>query len=187
VTMLALILTGAALIRERERGTLEHLLVMPVTPFEIMVSKVWSMSLVVFLATGLSLWLVIRDWLQVPMAGSVWLFMLGVALNLFTVTSMGILLACFARDMPQLGILMILVLLPMQILAGGSTPQSSMPAAIRYIMQLAPTTHMTEIGKAVIFRGAGLSIVWPVLLKMAVLGGVYFLVALRRFRRTVAA
>ena len=187
VTMLALILTGAALIRERERGTLEHLLVMPVTPFEIMVSKVWSMSLVVFLATGVSLWLVIRDWLQVPMAGASWLFMLGVALNLFTVTSMGILLACFARDMPQLGILMILVLLPMQILSGGSTPQDCMPVAIQYVMQLAPTTHMVQIGKAIIFRGAGLPTVWPILAKMTVLGGIYFLVALRRFRRTVAA
>ena len=187
VTMIALILTGAALIRERERGTLEHLLVMPVTPFEIMVSKVWSMSLVVFLATGLSLWLVIRDWLQVPLAGSAWLFMLGVTLNLFTVTSMGILLACFARDMPQLGILMILVLLPMQILSGGTTPMSSMPPVIQYLMQLAPPTHFVQFGKAILFRGADFAIVWPIFLKMVVLGAAFFLVALARFRRTVAA
>ena len=64
------VLTGAALIRERERGTLEHLLVMPVTPFEIMVSKVWSMALVVLVATGLSLWIVVQDVLKVPIAGS---------------------------------------------------------------------------------------------------------------------
>ena len=187
ITMLALILTGAALIRERERGTLEHLLVMPVTPLEIMVSKVWAMSLVVLLATGVSLLLVIRGWLHVPVAGSVVLFLLGVVMNLFMVTSLGIFLACFARDMPQLGILMILVLLPMQILSGGNTPQSSMPTAIQYIMQLAPTTHLVEFSKAIIFRGAGWETVWPVFLKMLVLGGVYFLVALRRFRRTVAA
>ena len=61
ITMLAIILTGAALIRERERGTLEHLLVMPVTSFEIMAAKVWSMTLVVLLATGFSLVLVIQD------------------------------------------------------------------------------------------------------------------------------
>ena len=187
ITMLALILTGAALIRERERGTLEHLLVMPVTPFEIMVSKVWSMSLVVLLATGASLIAVIHGWMQVPLAGSPWLYLLGVAINLFTVTSMGIFLACFARDMPQLGILMILVLLPMQILSGGNTPQCSMPIAIQYIMQLAPTTHLVDLGKAIIFRGADFSIVWPIFLKMLVLGGVYFVVSLRRFRRTVAA
>ena len=186
VTMLAMILTGAALIRERERGTLEHLLVMPVTPFEIMAAKVWSMSLVVLLATALSLLWVVEDLLAVPVAGSFFLFMLGTLINLFAVTSLGIFLACFARDMPQLGILMILVLLPMQILSGGTTSQDNMPAAIRYIMQLAPTTHYVQLSKAILFRGAGVAIVWPILVKMFLLGALFFGVALGRFRRTVS-
>lgn len=187
VTMLALILTGAALIRERERGTLEHLLVMPVTPFEIMMSKVWSMSLVVFVATGLSLIFVVQDMLKVPVAGSFWLFMAGVVLNLFAVTSLGIFLACFARDMPQLGILMILVLLPMQILSGGTTSQDNMPDLIRWIMQLSPTTHFVNFSKAILFRDAGISIVWPIFLKMIAIGALFFTIALKRFRRTVAS
>ena len=187
VTMLALILTGAALIRERERGTLEHLLVMPVTPFEIMVSKVWSMSLVVLIATGLSLLVVVQDMLKVPIAGSFWLFMGGVVINLFAVTSLGIFLACFAKDMPQLGILMILVLLPMQILSGGTTSQDNMPDVIRWVMQLSPTTHFVNFSKAILFRGAGLSIVWPIFLKMIAIGALFFTVALKRFRRTVAS
>ena len=187
VTMLALILTGAALIRERERGTLEHLLVMPVTPFEIMVSKVWSMSLVVLVATGLSLLIVVEDILKVPVAGSFTLFMSGVVINLFAVTSLGIFLACFARDMPQLGILMILVLLPMQILSGGTTSQDNMPDIIRWVMQLSPTTHFVNFSKAILFRGAGISIVWPIFLKMLAIGALFFFVALKRFRRTVAS
>ena len=187
VTMLALILTGAALIRERERGTLEHLLVMPVTPFEIMVSKVWSMSLVVLIASGLSLWIVVQDILKVPVAGSFCLYMLGVAINVFAVTSLGIFLACFARDMPQLGILMILVLLPMEILSGGTTSQDNMPDVIRWFMQLAPTTHFVNFSKAILFRGAGLDIVWPIFLKMILIGTLFFSVALKRFRRTVAS
>jgi len=187
VTMIALILTGAALIRERERGTLEHLLVMPVTPFEIMVSKVWSMSLVVFCATGLSLLVVVQDMLKVPVAGSFWLFMAGVVINLFAVTSLGIFLACFARDMPQLGILMILVLLPMQILSGGMTSQDNMPDVIRWVMQISPTTHFVNFSKAILFRGAGLPIVWPIFLKMTVIGALFFAVALTRFRKTVAS
>jgi len=187
VTMLALILTGAALIRERERGTLEHLLVMPVTPFEIMVSKVWSMSLVVLVATGLSLLIVVQNMLKVPIAGSFWLFMTGVVLNLFAVTSLGIFLACFARDMPQLGILMILVLLPMEILSGGTTAQDNMPTLIRWIMQLSPTTHFVDFSKAILFRGTGLDIVWPIFLKMIGIGALFFVIALRRFRRTVAS
>ena len=187
ITMLALILTGAALIRERERGTLEHLLVMPVTPFEIMAAKIWSMSLVVLAATAIALLLVIEKWLQVPVAGSFPLFLAGVTINLFAVTSMGIFLACFARDMPQLGILMILVLMPMQILSGGTTPQSSMPEVIQWVMQLAPTTHLVKLSKAILFRGAGWEIVWPIFLKMTLLGALFFLAAWRRFRRTVAS
>lgn len=187
VTMLALILTGAALIRERERGTLEHLLVMPVTPFEIMVSKVWSMSVVVLISTGLSLWIVVHDLLSVPIAGSFWLYMLAVVLNVFAVTSFGIFLACFAKDMPQLGILMILVLLPMEVLSGGTTSQDNMPAVIRWVMQLAPTTHFVNFSKAILFRGAGLDIVWPTFVKMILLGAAFFVVALKRFRRTVAS
>ena len=187
VTMLALILTGAALIRERERGTLEHLLVMPVTPFEIMVSKVWSMSLVVLVATGLSLLFVVQDILKVPVAGSFWLFMIGVVLNLFAITSLGIFLACFAKDMPQLGILMILVLLPMEILSGGTTSQDNMPDMIRWVMQLSPTTHFVNFSRAILFRGAGLSIVWPIFLKMIGIGALFFFIALKRFRRTVAS
>lgn len=187
VTMLALILTGAALIRERERGTLEHLLVMPVTPFEIMVSKVWSMSSVVLIATGLSLHVVVQAALNVPVAGSFWLFMTGVLFNLFAVTSLGIFLACFARDMPQLGILMILVLLPMQMLSGGTTSQDNMPDLIRWIMQLSPTTHFVNFSKAILFRGAGLLIVWPIFLKMIAIGALFFSIAISRFRKTVAS
>ena len=186
VTMLALILAGASMIRERERGTLEHLLVMPVTPFEIMSSKIWSMTLVVLLAAGLSLLCVIRGLLGIPVSGSFGLFLAGVLLNLFAVTSLGILLACLSRDMPQLGILLILVLLPMQILSGGTTPQSSMPPVIQAVAQFFPTTHFMRFSKAVLFRDAGLETVWPEFLKMSAIGILCFFLALRRFRKMAA-
>ncbi|MEL1737640.1 ABC transporter permease, partial [Acinetobacter baumannii] len=84
--MLSIILTGAALIREREHGTVEHLLVMPLSAFEIMMAKVWSMGLVVLVAAGLSLQWVVRGWLDVPISGSVGLFLLGAGLHLFATT-----------------------------------------------------------------------------------------------------
>ncbi len=187
ITMLAIILTGAALIRERERGTLEHLLVMPVTSFEIMFSKVWSMALVVMLAAGLSLLIVIQGALEVPVEGSIPLFMAGMALHLFAVTSMGIFLACTAQNMPQLGMLLILVLIPMQMLSGALTPQESMPAGIRAVMQLAPTTHFVEFSQAILYRGAGLDVVWKPFLCLAIIGGVLFILSWMRFRKTVAS
>ncbi len=82
---------------------------------------------------------------------------------------------------------MILVLLPMQILSGGTTSQDNMPDAIRWVMQLAPTTHFVNFSKAILFRGAGLSIVWPIFLKMIAIGALFFTIALKRFRRTVAS
>ncbi len=187
ITMLAIILTGAALIREREHGTLEHLLVMPVTAFEIMVSKVWAMALVVMTVAGLSLLFVIRGALGVPVEGSMMLFMFGMALHLFAVTSMGIFLATVAQNMPQLGMLLLLVLMPMQMLSGGMTPMESMPHGVQLVMQLAPTTHFVEFSQAILYRGAGLDVVWRPFLFLSIIGLVLFLFSWSRFRKSVAS
>ncbi|WP_241083202.1 ABC transporter permease [Achromobacter xylosoxidans] len=186
VTMLSIILTGAALIREREHGTIEHLLVMPATPTEIMLAKVWSMGLVVLVSAGLSLTFVVRGLLQVPVEGSVALFLAGVALHLFATTSMGIFMATLARSMPQFGMLLVLVLLPLQMLSGGTTPRESMPDFVQNIMLAAPTTHFVELGQAILFRGAGLGVVWQPFLALALIGSVLFAFSLTRFRKTLS-
>ena len=185
VTMLSFLLTGAALIREREHGTVEHLLVMPVTPTEIMLGKVWSMGAVVLLAAALSLTVVVRGALRVPLEGSVALFLVGAALHLFATTSMGIFMATLARTMPQFVLLLMLVLLPLQMLSGEMTPPESMPAAVRYAMLAAPTTHIIELSQAILFRGAGLDVVWTSFAALAGIGAVFFLVSLARFRRAI--
>ena len=186
VTMLSIILTGAALIREREHGTIEHLLVMPVTPGEIMLAKVWSMGLVVLLAALVALVFVVQGALQVPVQGSVLLFMALAALHLFATTSMGIFLATVARSMPQFGMLLVLTLLPLQLLSGGVTPRESMPEMVQQVMLAAPTTHFVVAAQAVLYRGAGLDMVWPQLLAILVIGGVLFTAALARFRKTIS-
>ena len=186
VTLLSIILTGAALIREREHGTIEHLLVMPVTPTEIMLAKVWSMGAVVLLAAALSLGFVVRGLLQVPVEGSVALFLVGAALHLFATTSMGIFLATLARSMPQFGLLLILTLVPLQLLSGGMTPRESMPELVQEIMLAAPTTHFVELGQAILYRGAGIEVVWKQFLLLAAIGLVLFLLSLARFRRTIS-
>lgn len=185
ITMLSIILTGAALIREREHGTVEHLLVMPLTAFEIMLAKVWSMGLVVLVATALSLVFVVRGWLAVPISGSLSLFLVGAALHLFATTSMGIFLGTVARSMPQLGLLTILVLMPLQILSGATTPRESMPELVQHVMLIAPTTHFVSLAQGILYRGAGLDIVWPQFLAILAIGSAFFLAALRRFRATI--
>ncbi|MFO0813608.1 MAG: ABC transporter permease [Gemmatales bacterium] len=185
ITMLAIILTGAALIRERERGTIEHLLVMPVTPFEIMTSKVWSMGLVVLAACAFSLTFVVQGLLSVPIQGSILLFLCGAALHLFATTSLGIFLGTFARSMPQFALLMMLVLLPLQMLSGSMTPRESMPEWVQQVMLAAPNTHFVMLAQGILYRGAGLDVVWPQFLALALIGAAFFGIALARFRRTI--
>jgi len=186
ITMVSILLCGAALIREREHGTIEHLLAMPVTPTEIMLSKVWSMGLVVLVAVAASLQFVVKGAVGVRVEGSMALFLLVTALHLFATTAMGIFMATMTRSMPQFALLLILILLPLQMLSGGSTPRESMPQLLQDIMLAAPTTHFTIAGQAILFRGAGLAIVWPQLAALLVIGALFFGIALRRFRRTIS-
>lgn len=186
ITLLAIILTGAALIREREKGTVEHLLVMPLTPFEIMLSKIWSMGMVVLVSATLSLIFIVQGVLNVPIIGSIPLFLLGSVLHLFAMSSIGIYLATVARNMPQFGMLMLLVLVPLQMLSGGMTPRESMPEAIQDIMVIAPTTHFIELGKAILFKDASMAIVWPQFLMLLLIGSVFFYFAHQRFRATIS-
>jgi ABC-2 type transport system permease protein len=186
VTMLSIILTGAALIREREHGTIEHLLVMPVTPFQIMASKIWSMGLVVLVACAFSIFAMIRGVLAIPIEGSVALFLTGAALHLFATTALGILTGTAARSMPQFALLMMLVMLPLQMLSGGMTPRESMPELVQTIMLVAPTTHFVKLSQAILYRSAGLETVWPQFLALAAIGAALFALALARFRRAIS-
>ncbi|GAA3102609.1 ABC transporter permease [Rhizobium viscosum] len=183
ITMLSIILTGAALIREREHGTIDHLLVMPVSPVEIMVSKIWSMGLVVLVAAAFALTVVVQQLLNIPIEGSVALFLSATALQVFATTCMGIFLATVAGSMPQFGLLLMLVLLPLQVLSGSMTPRESMPEFIQYIMLAAPNTHFVILAQSVLFRGADLSVVWPQFIALLVIGAILFYFSLRRFRQ----
>ncbi len=187
ITMISILLAGAALIREREHGTMDHLLVMPLSPFEIAMAKVWANGLVITVAAGLSLELVVRGVLQVPVTGSVPLFMAGVVIYLFFSTAVGIFIGTVARSMPQLGLLSMLVMMPMNLLSGASTPLESMPWFLQTIMQLSPSTHFVSFAQAILYRGAGLGVVWPEFAAVAAIGGVFFGLALLRFRRVAAA
>ena len=185
ITMMAILLTGAALIREREHGTIEHLLVMPLRPIEIMLAKVWANGLVVVLAATLSLYFVIKGALGASIIGSIPLYIFVTIIYLFSVTSLGIYLATLARSMPQFGLLAMIVFVMMLLLSGAHTPLESMPVTLQMIMQLVPSTHFVSMAQAVLFRGAGMDVIWPNLFATAVIGAVFFFAALMRFRKTV--
>ncbi|MCP4562987.1 MAG: ABC transporter permease [Bosea sp.] len=188
VTLLTIILTGAALIREREQGTVEHLLVMPITPVEIMLAKMTANALVILIAAVASLVFVVEWALGVPIAGSLLLFVLGTAIYAFAVAALGILLGTLATTMGQFGLLAIPVFVVTQLLSGATTPMESMPIWLQWIMRIfSPTPHFVAFSQGVLYRGAGLDVVWPEIAKIVAIGVAYFAVALARFRKVIFA
>lgn len=187
ITILAIVLVGAAVIREREHGTIEHLLVMPVRPADIVLAKIWANGFVILLAVWLSLEVVIRRFLAVPVDGSVALFLLGTAIYLFAATSLGILLATTARSMPQFGLLAIPLFIALNLLSGATTPLDSMPEALVRIMQFSPTTQFIAASQAILYRAAGLEVVIGRFLAVAAIGGLFLTLALARFRAMLTA
>ncbi|HEY8065149.1 MAG TPA: ABC transporter permease [Methylosinus sp.] len=186
LTVLSIILVGAAVIREREHGTIEHLLVMPVRASEIAIAKIMTNGLVILAATMLSLWLVVQKWLGVPIAGSIGLFAFGALLYLFSVTSLGMWLATLAPTMPQFGLLSVPVYAIAYLLSGAATPVESMPEAVQGLVRFAPTTQFVSMTQAVLYRNAGFDTVWPQIAVVIVSGAIFLSLALSRFRSMLA-
>lgn len=186
VTMLTVILTGAAVIREREHGTLEHLMVMPLSAFEIAMAKVVGQRLMILVATGFSLFLVVRTVLQVPFAGSVVLWFIGVVLYLFFTTALGVFLGTISRSMAQFALLIVLVIILMMLLSGGNTPIESQPQWLQYITFFLPSRHFVSFSQVIIYRGGGLSAVWLQFLMVTAIGLGFFAYSLVLFRKSIA-
>jgi ABC-2 type transport system permease protein len=186
ISLLAVVLTGAAVIREREHGTLEHLLVMPLTAFEIAMAKVWANALVILVATGASLLLVVHMALKVPFAGSVVLWLAGVVLYLFFATALGVYLGTISRSMAQFALLIILVIMVLMLLSGGSTPVESQPQWLQYLTYLLPARHFVSFSQVIIYRGGGLDAVWRQFVMVAAVGLAFFVYSLGLFRKSIA-
>lgn len=185
LSMVTIVLTGAALIREREHGTIEHLLLMPVTAIEIALAKICANAMVVFMAFVFSLFIVVEGALEVPFAGSEALFLTGTAVYLFAAASIGVLLGIVARTTAQFALLLMLVIMPIMILSGGMTPVESQPLWLQPITWLLPSRHFMEFATAITYRGADFAIVWPAFLWTFVLGAVFLAISLILFRRSV--
>jgi ABC-2 type transport system permease protein len=184
ITLLSIILPAAALIKEKERGTVEHLLVMPLVPLEITIAKVWANSFIVLIGVVFALLFSIKLVIGTPIHGSMLVFFLGTTVFLYATTELGVFLATIAKNQPQAGLLSMPIIVPIAMLSGGTSPFESMPRFLQIIMQFAPTTHYMEFCSRVLIRGAGIDVVWPQLLAMAVIGTVLFIGAMMRFRAT---
>jgi ABC-2 type transport system permease protein len=186
LSLLTIALTGAAMLREREHGTIEHLMVMPLTPAEVALSKVLATMIVVLVAFIGSLLFVVQGLLNVPVAGSAPLLVGGAAVYLWAAAAIGMLLGTLARSMAQFALLVIMVIIPVIMLSGGMGAVESQPELVQRLTQALPSRHFLAFAKAVAFRGAGIGTVWPQLLLMAGLGAAFFAASLMLFRRSLS-
>jgi ABC-2 type transport system permease protein len=186
ITVACILLPAAALVREKERGTIEQLLVSPLTPFQVMFPKVLSMILVTLLGTAVALLGILRPLFHVPVRGSLALFFAVTGLYAFTNAGLGLLAATFTRRTAQVGMLMLLAVMPTIMLSGIRAPLESMPGWLRTAVFFSPLRHFIDIAYGILLRGAGVTVLWDSILVMTGLGVVLFAFGLLRFRRQLA-
>ena len=183
ITVFAILLPAAAMVREKERGTIEQLIVSPLTPFQVMFPKVLAMTLVILAGTTLTLLTVLGPVFHVPFRGSVALFYLVTTLYIFALSGIGLFIATLTRNLAQASMLAILVLAPMMFLSGVWTPPEAMPVVARWGMYLSPLYYYIDAAYGIILKGAGLDLLWDSVLGIVVLGALAGGLGLHYFRR----
>jgi ABC-2 type transport system permease protein len=183
ITLLAMVLPAAAMVREKERGTIEQLLVSPLTPFQIMFPKVLAMIFVILIGTVMSVFLVLEPFFHVPIRGNFILFLIVTVLYVFTSSGIGIFISTIAKNLSQVAMLTILIMLPILFLSGSTTPPEAMPGWLRVAVNFSPLYYYIEASYGIFLKGMGLNILWLKILKMTALGLVVFGIGMWRFRK----
>ena len=182
-TMVATLLTAAAMVREKVYGTLEQLMVSPLRPMEIFVAKIVPTVVIIVLLSFISLFGVVHGLFGTPIRGSLLLFYSVMAIYVFSVSSLGLLVAVFARNLAQAMMMLFLILMPMMFLSGAFTPPESMSPWMRYASLVSPMRYFMDFGYQVLFKGNGLIYVWHDVLGIIVLGSIVFCLSMWRFGR----
>lgn len=182
ITIACVFLPSVAIVREKERGTVEQLLVSPLSPFQVMFAKMLAMIMVMLIGTSVGFFVIMQPF-DVPSRGSLGLFFALTALYAFSTAGIGMLAATFARNTAQLSMLLVLILFPIIMLSGLWVQLESMPTWLRRIMDLTPLRYFIDIAYGILLRGVDFAIIWDSVLKMAVIGVALFSIALWRFRR----
>ena len=180
-TMIAMLLAAAAMVREREHGTIEHLLVSPLRPIELFAAKLVPVVTLVPLAVVGSVLGIVEGAFQTPIRGSLVLFYIVTAVYVFAMASLGLGIAVLARTLGQAMMMLLLILYPMMLLSGAFTPPESQGAFMRTVGLLSPVRHYVDFGYQVLFKGNGLGYVWHDVVGILALGVALFLLSVRRF------
>jgi ABC-2 type transport system permease protein len=183
VTVAAILLPAAALVREKERGTIEQLLVSPLTPLQIVLAKILAMTMVILLGTAVAVGGIMHAGLGVPFRGSALLFFAMVALYAMSASGLGMLAATFARNSGQIGLIVLLLVMPIIMLSGTWNLVESMPAWLQAAINLSPMRHFVDIAYGIVLKGADFTTIAAPAAKMTLLGAAFSAAGVLRFRR----
>ncbi|WP_229218817.1 ABC transporter permease [Rugamonas brunnea] len=183
ITLFSMLLPAAAMVREKERGTIEQLLVSPLGPLQIMLPKIVAMVAVILCGTALGLFGLLIPVFGVPVHGSLLLFLAVCTAYICTLAGIGILIATVTRNMAQAGMMVILILAPMMFLSGAWTPPEAMPAVMRALMYISPLYYFINASYGILLKGAGLLSLWPMIAGIVGLGLAVGVACTLRFTR----
>jgi len=183
VTLFSMLLPAAAMVREKERGTIEQLLVSPLSPLQIMIPKIIAMVAVILGGTALGLFGILVPVFSIPVVGSLFLFFVLSTLYISTLAGIGILIATVTNNMAQAGMMVILILAPMMFLSGAWTPPEAMPALMRLGMYTSPLYYYINASYGILLKGAGFVVLWPMFIGILSIGVLVSVTTIIRFKK----
>jgi ABC-2 type transport system permease protein len=185
VMLVAVMLTSMAVVREREVGTLEQILVTPITPAEYILGKTLPFALVGF-GEILLVATVGVLWFDLPFRGSLLLLLVSSALFLSTALGIGLLISTVSRTQQQAMMTVFLYFMPAVLLSGFLFPIANMPLPAQWLTFLNPLRYYLVILRGIFLKGTGVRVLWPQMAALLLLGGTTLAVATRRFRKTLS-
>lgn len=183
ITLFAMLLPAAAMVREKERGTIEQLLVSPLTPLQIMIPKILAMLAVIMIGTALALFGILIPFFSVPIKGDAWLFFAITMLYVCSLACIGLLIATLTRNMAQAGTSVLLIFVPMIFLSGVWTPPEAMPTFLRWGMNLLPLYYYLNCSYGILLKGVGVTVLWPMILGIVMIGITTGTICTLRFKK----
>jgi ABC-2 type transport system permease protein len=185
ILLITLLLTSMAIVREKEIGTMEQIMVTPIRPIEFILGKTTPFALIGFIITivitGLGVF-----WFEVPIRGSLLLLFFATALYLMTTLGMGLLISTISQTQQQAMMSTFFFIFPAILLSGFAFPIANMPKVIQWLTYLNPLRYFLVILRGIFLKGVGFNILWPQMAALAVIGFITLWLASRRFRKTLA-
>ncbi len=184
VALSTLLLTSMAVVREKEIGTIEQIMVTPITPAEFILGKTLPFGLIglaeVLLVTAIGV-----GWFEVPIRGQLLLLLLATVLFLTNTLGAGLLISTFSQTQQQAMMSTFLVFFPMMLLSGFAFPVANMPEAVQWLTKINPICYFLVIVRGIFLKGVGVEILWTQMLPLLAMGVCVFWAAVRRFHKTL--